>query len=80
MQSLEIEVDVNEGFIHRIREDQAVRAELYAYEGWHFEGKVRKIMPSADRAKATIRVRVEISEEDPRILPDMAVKVTFLDD
>ena len=78
MDSLEIEVDINESFIRLISEGQPVEAELYAYEGWSFSGRVSKIIPAADRAKATIRVRIQILDKDERILPDMAVKVSFL--
>lgn len=80
MASLEIEVDVNESFLNKIYEGQRVQAELYAYEDWHFEGRVKKIVPTVDRSKATVRVRIEILEKSERILPNMAVRVSFMDD
>ncbi|UAA40058.1 efflux RND transporter periplasmic adaptor subunit [Paraneptunicella aestuarii] len=80
MASLEIEVDVNESFLNMISEGQRVQAELYAYEDWHFEGRVKKIVPTVDRSKATVRVRIEILEKSERILPNMAVRVSFMED
>lgn len=77
MDSLEIVVDVNESFIERIQKNQRVTGELYAYPGWEFSGTVVRIIPTADRAKATIRVRIKIAETDARILPEMGVKVRF---
>jgi HlyD family secretion protein len=77
MDSLEIVVDVNESFIQRIQKNQRVTGELYAYPGWEFSGVVVRIIPTADRAKATIRVRIKIAETDVRILPEMGVKVRF---
>ncbi|MFD1584934.1 efflux RND transporter periplasmic adaptor subunit [Microbulbifer halophilus] len=78
MDSLEIEVDVNEAFIGRVREGQKVSAQLDAYPEWEIPATVEAIIPTADRAKATVRVRIGIDESDPRILPDMGVKVAFL--
>ncbi len=80
MASLEIEVDVNEAFIGRVHTDQRVEANLDAYPDWTIPASVAAIIPTADRAKATVRVRIRIEEEDPRILPDMGVKVAFLKD
>ncbi len=77
MDSLEIEVDVNEAYISRVRPDQDVRATLDAYPDWTIPARVIAIVPTADRAKATVRVRIAILSKDPRILPDMAVKVAF---
>lgn len=77
MESLEIVVDVNESFIQRIQKNQRVTGELYAYPGWEFSGTVVRIIPTADRAKATIRVRIKIADSDARILPEMGVKVRF---
>lgn len=77
MDSLEIVVDVNESFIERIQKNQRITGELYAYPGWEFSGMVVRIIPTADRAKATIRVRIRIAETDARILPEMGVKVRF---
>lgn len=78
MDSLEIEVDVNEAFIGRVREGQKVSATLDAYPDWEIPATVVAIIPTADRAKATVQVRVGIDRKDPRILPDMGVKVAFL--
>ena len=77
MQSLEIEVDVNESFIGRVAPGQRVVANLDAYPDWDIPASVIAIIPTADRAKATVRVRIKIESEDPRILPDMGVKVAF---
>jgi len=78
MASLEIEVDVNEAYINRVRPDQRVEAVLDAYPEWRIPGKVITTVPAADRQKATVRVRIAFDELEPRILPDMGVKVTFL--
>jgi len=80
MQSLEIEVDVNESYIARVREGMPVIATLDAYPDWKIPAKVRTVIPSADRQKATVKVRISFDQLDPRILPDMGVKVTFLGD
>jgi len=80
MTSLEIEVDVNESYIARIRDGQPVTAILDAYPDWQIPGKVRTLIPTADRQKATVKVRASFDKLDPRILPDMGVKVTFLGD
>ncbi len=77
MSSLEIEVDVNESFINRIQPQQPVTATLDAYPEWKIPGKVIAIIPTADRQKATVKVRVGFDQLDERILPDMAVKVAF---
>lgn len=77
MSSLEIEVDVNESFINRIQPQQPVEATLDAYADWKIPGKVIAIIPTADRQKATVKVRVGFDQLDERILPDMAVKVAF---
>lgn len=78
MDSLEIEVDVNESYIGRVSDDQRVRATLDAYPDWQIPASVIAIIPTADRNKATVRVRIALLEKDPRILPDMGVKVAFL--
>jgi RND family efflux transporter MFP subunit len=78
MSSLEIEVDVNESYINRVRPDQAVTAVLDAYPDWQIPARVITTIPAADRQKATVLVRIGFNELDPRILPDMGVKVTFL--
>jgi RND family efflux transporter MFP subunit len=78
MNSNEIEVDVNEAYIARVVPGQAVTAVLDAYPDWQIPSQVRTVIPSADREKATVKVRVSFLKLDPRILPDMGVKVTFL--
>jgi RND family efflux transporter MFP subunit len=80
MDSLEIEVDVGESFINRVKEGQLVIATLDAYSDWKIPGKVIAIIPTADRQKATVKVRVAFEELDPRILPQMGVKVAFQSD
>ena len=78
MRSLEIEVDVNEAFIQRVRPDQPVQATLQAYPDWKIPAHVITTVPAADRQKATVKVRIAFDElGDPRILPDMGVKVAF---
>ncbi|GAB3020944.1 efflux RND transporter periplasmic adaptor subunit [Bowmanella dokdonensis] len=77
MESLEIEVDVNEAFIGRVFPGQKVDAHLDAYPDWTIPASVIAIIPTADRAKATVQVRIKLEESDPRILPDMGVKVAF---
>ena len=78
MRSLEIEVDVNESYINRVRPNQDVTAVLDAYPDWQIPARVITTVPTADRQKATVLVRIGFRELDPRILPDMGVKVTFL--
>ena len=78
MASLEIEVDVNESYIARVKTGQPVSAVLDAYPDWQIPAKVRTVIPTADRQKATVKVRATFERLDPRILPDMGVKVTFL--
>jgi len=78
MDSLEIEVDVNEAFIGRVFAGQKVESNLDAYPDWTIPASVIAIIPTADRAKATVRVRIGINIKDSRILPDMGVKVAFL--
>ena len=78
MNSNEIEVDVNEAYISRVVPRQAVTATLDAYPDWQIPSQVRTVIPSADRQKATVKVRISFLKLDPRILPDMGVKVTFL--
>ena len=80
MSSLEIEVDVNESFINRVKSGQKVEAVLDAYPDWRIPAHVITTVPTADRQKATVRVRIGFDELDPRILPDMGVKVSFLRD
>lgn len=78
MSSLEIEVDVNESYIQRVRSEQRVQATLEAYPDWKIPARVIAIIPTADRQKATVKVRIGFDQLDPRILPDMGVKVAFL--
>ncbi len=78
MDSLEIEVDVNEAYIQRVKPGQAVSATLDAYPEWQIPADVIAIVPTADRQKATVRVRIGFRERDERILRDMGVKVAFL--
>jgi RND family efflux transporter MFP subunit len=80
MNSNEIEVDVNEAYITRVKPGQQVTAILDAYPDWEIPSRVRTIIPSADRQKATVKVRISFLKLDPRILPDMGIKVTFLGD
>jgi RND family efflux transporter MFP subunit len=77
MNSLEIEVDVNESFINRVQPDQPVEATLDAYPEWKIPSKVLAIIPTADRQKSTVKVRVKFDQLDPRMLPQMGVKVAF---
>ncbi len=76
--SLEIEVDVNEAYIQRVTAGQRVSAVLDAYPDWRIPAEVIAIIPTADRQKATVRVRIGFLERDDRILRDMGVKVSFL--
>ena len=78
MTSLEIEVDVSETYINRVHSAQKVEAVLDAYQDWKIPAHVITTIPSADRQKATVKVRIGFDQLDPRILPDMGVKVSFL--
>jgi RND family efflux transporter MFP subunit len=80
MDSREIEVDVNEAYINRVHDEQRVEAVLDAYPDWTIAGRVISIVPTADRQKATVRVRIAFEALDPRILPDMGIKVRFLEE
>src|SRR5271163_2462755 len=80
MNSNEIEVDVDEAYIARVVPEQKVTAVLDAYPDWQIPSKVRTVIPTADRQKATVKVRISFIKLDPKILPDMGVKVTFLGD
>ena len=80
MGSLEIEVDVNESFIHRVEPGQRVAAVLDAYPDWRIPGRVITTVPTADRQKATVKVRIAFDEIDARVLPEMGVKVSFLEE
>jgi len=79
MDSLEIDVDVNEAYLNRVHAQQPAQAVLDAYPDWNIPAHVIAIVPTADRSKATVKVRVAIDQKDPRILPDMGVRVSFLE-
>ena len=78
MDSLEVEVDVNEAFINRVIAGQPAVANLNAYPKWDIPAKVIAIIPTADRNKATVKVRIGLLEKDERVLPDMGARVSFL--
>ena len=80
MDSLEVQVDVNEAFIGRVKPKQTVEAVLNAYPDWKIPAEVIAIVPTADRSKATVKVRIGFREKDPRIVPEMGVRVSFLED
>jgi len=79
MDSLEIEVDVGEAFIGRVQPKMPVEATLNAYPEWKIPAEVIAIIPTADRGKATVKVRVALKSKDPRIVPEMGVRVSFLE-
>jgi RND family efflux transporter MFP subunit len=79
MDSLEVEVDVGESYIGRVKPKMPVVATLNAYADWQIPGEVIAIIPTADRSKATVKVRIALNVRDPRIVPDMGVKVSFLE-
>src|SRR5256885_10378853 len=78
--SLEIEVDVNEAYINRVQPGQPVESVLNAYPDWKIPSHVIAIIPTADRSKATVKVRIAIEKKDDRIVPDMGVRVSFLEE
>ncbi|NQZ86551.1 MAG: efflux RND transporter periplasmic adaptor subunit [Colwellia sp.] len=78
MSSLEIEVEVGESYINRVYPGQKVIAKLDAYPQWKINSEVVAVIPTADRQKASIKVRVKLLEIDSRVLPDMGVKVSFM--
>jgi RND family efflux transporter MFP subunit len=80
MDSLEIQVDVNENFINRVRTAQQATAKLNAYPDWQIPAHVIAVIPTADRSKGTVTVRIALDQKDPRILPEMGVRVSFLAD
>ncbi len=80
MDSLEIEVDVNESYINRVIPGAPAEAVLDAYQDWTIPAKVIAIIPTADRGKATVKVRVGLEQKDPRILPDMGARVSFMEE
>jgi len=77
LSTLEVEVDVNEAYIAQVRNAQPARITLDAYPDTSFSGRVRQVVPTADRQKATVLVKVSILDHDPRILPEMGAKVVF---
>jgi RND family efflux transporter MFP subunit len=79
MDSLEIDVDVNEAYIGRVKPGMPAEAVLDAYPDWRIPAHVIAIVPAADRGKATIKVRVALEKRDVRIVPDMGVRVSFLE-
>lgn len=79
MDSLEVEVDVGESFIGRVKPKMPIEATLNAYPDWKIPGEVIAIIPTADRGKATVKVRVALNQRDARIVPDMGVRVSFLE-
>jgi len=79
LSTLEVEVDVNEAYIARVRGAQPARITLDAYPDTAFHGRVRQVVPTADRQRATVQVKVAITDRDPRILPEMGAKVEFLE-
>ncbi len=78
MSSLEVEVDVNESYINRVQPGQPAITNLNAYPNWDIASEVIAIIPTADRNKATVKVRIGLLEKDERVLPDMGAKVSFL--
>jgi RND family efflux transporter MFP subunit len=79
MDSLEVEVDVNENFINRVQPGQPAEATLNAYSDWKIPAEVIAVIPTADRAKATVKVRIRLKvKDDPRVIPDMGARVSFL--
>ncbi len=79
MNSLEVDVDVNEAYISRVKPDMPVQAVLDAYPDWKIPAHVIAIIPSADKSKATVKVRIALDKKDPRIIPQMGVRVSFLE-
>jgi RND family efflux transporter MFP subunit len=79
MDSLEVEVEVGEAFIGRVQPKMPVEATLNAYPDWKIPAEVIAIIPAADRGKATVKVRIALHQKDPRIVPDMGVRVSFLE-
>jgi RND family efflux transporter MFP subunit len=79
MESLEVEVEVGESYIGRVQPKMPVETVLNAYPDWRIPGEVIAIIPAADRGKATVKVRVALKQKDARIVPDMGVRVSFLE-
>lgn len=79
MDSLEVEVDVSENFINRVQAGQPATVKLNAYPDWEIPAQVIAVIPTAERAKATVKVRIGFKQKDPRILPEMGARVAFLE-
>lgn len=79
MDSLEVQVDVNESYINRVKPGQPVESFLNAYPDWKIPSSVIAIIPTADRSKATVKVRIKLEQKDDRVVPDMGVRVAFLE-
>lgn len=80
LSTLEVEVDVNEAYIARVRKRQPAKITLDAYPDTAFRGEVRQVVPTADRQRATVQVKVSILDRDERILPEMGARVDFMED
>jgi RND family efflux transporter MFP subunit len=80
MDSLEVDVDVSENFINRVHSKQAAVITLNAYPSWQIAAEVIAVIPTADRSKATVKVRIGFKQKDPRIVPEMGARVSFLED
>jgi multidrug efflux pump subunit AcrA (membrane-fusion protein) len=80
MDSLEVDVDVSENFINRVHSKQAAVITLNAYPSWQISAEVIAVIPTADRSKATVKVRIGFKQKDPRIVPEMGARVSFLED
>jgi RND family efflux transporter MFP subunit len=78
MDSLEVDVDVSENFINRVHSKQAAVITLNAYPSWQIAAEVIAVIPTADRSKATVKVRIGFKQKDPRIVPEMGARVAFL--
>ncbi len=80
MDSLEVDVDVNEAYINRVQPNQSAQAVLDAYPNWTIPAHVIAVIPTADRSKATVKVRIALDQKDARVLPDMGARVSFLEE
>jgi RND family efflux transporter MFP subunit len=80
MDSLEVDVDVSENFINRVHSKQAAVITLNAYPSWPIAAEVIAVIPTADRSKATVKVRIGFKQKDPRIVPEMGARVSFLEE
>lgn len=80
MDSLEVDVDVNEAYINRVQPNQPAQAVLDAYPNWTIPAHVIAVIPTADRSKATVKVRIALDQKDSRVLPDMGARVSFLEE